>query len=166
MVPSGNTVLPYSKKKTAWLECERIFEESFDVSLLLEPTSPSRRPSDVEAATRLLLESSADSVVSVSRTPAHFTPERSFKIESTGQLAPYQMDGLKYTARQMVPAYFHRNGIVYAVTRDSLIGRSELMEGRCLPLEIERPVVNIDVPLDLAFAEFLESRRDVREDEG
>jgi CMP-N-acetylneuraminic acid synthetase len=142
----------------AWLASEEHFGERFDLSVLLEPTSPLRRAEDVEAALAKLVESGARAVATVSRTPGHFTPERSLRIEESGRLAPYLADGLRHTARQTIPPYYHRNGLAYAVTRESLVDEGNLMQRDCVALVIERDVVNVDEPIDLEFAAFLLDR--------
>ena len=139
----------------AWLFSEKHYNKKFDLSVLLEPTSPMRLPSDVRNAVALLITSRANSVATVSKTPGHFTPHKTLEIASSGYLHPYLMNGMKYSIRQEIPSYYHRNGICYAVTRDSLINQHNLMEKNCLPLLIERPVVNIDEEIDLKIAEFL-----------
>ncbi len=102
-----------------------------------------------------MLDQGTKAAVSVSRTPAHYTPERSLQIDPEGFIAPYLADGLSYTARQTIPPYYHRNGVVYAVTRASLVDEENLMKSACAALIIEREVVNIDTPRDLAWAAYL-----------
>ncbi len=139
----------------AWLECEKYFNKRFDLSILLEPTSPMRTPEDIYRATRLLLDSKANAVATVSKTPGHFTPHKTLQLSKEGYIESYLPDGMKYTIRQHIPDYYHRNGVCYAVTRSSLIDHHALMEDNCLPLIIDRPVINIDEDIDLKLAEIL-----------
>ena len=139
----------------AWLASESHCDTRFEISVLLEPTSPMRRADDVTRTVLALLESDCSSAVTVSRTPAHFTPERTLCVNDKGHLRPYLQEGLKYTSRQMIPAYFYRNGLTYAVTRKGLVDRGLIIQEDTLAVPVERPVVNIDEPLDLAWAEFL-----------
>lgn len=139
----------------AWLASEKHYGTRFELSLLLEPTSPLREPEDISKTLELLAENRADSVVTISRTPAHFTPEKTLKLSQLGTIVPYLKDGLEYSLRQGIPNYYHRNGICYCVTRTHLIDHHHIMEGRCIPYVTERPVVNIDEELDFIWAEFL-----------
>ena len=140
----------------AWLEAEKFFKQSFEFSVLLEPTSPMRTMDDVDKAIKLLMKNStANSVVTVSKTPGHYTPHKALQINSKGEIAPYLEDGTKYSIRQDIPDFYHRNGICYAVRRNSLIENHNLMEHGCMPLIINRHVVNIDEEIDLKLAEFL-----------
>jgi CMP-N-acetylneuraminic acid synthetase len=139
----------------AWLSCEKYFNKQFDISILLEPTSPMRTAEDISLAVNLLIDESAFSVATVSKTPGHYTPHKTLKLSDAGYIDPYLQDGIKYSIRQHIPNYYHRNGICYATTRESLIDKHNLMEQQCLPLIIDRPVVNIDEEIDFKLAEVL-----------
>ena len=142
----------------AWLASEERFGGRFDVSVLLQPTSPTRRPEDVELTARRLIESGAKAAATVSRTPGDFTPEKTLRIDDAGRLEPYLAHGMRRTARQIIPSYFHCNGLVYAVTRASLVDERNFFADDCLAVVVERPVVSIDDPIDLEWAEFLMQR--------
>ncbi len=141
--------------KHAWLYCEDHYKKKFDISVLLEPTSPMRTPEDITNAITLLIEKKSFSVASVSKTPGHYTPHKTLQLSETGFIDPYLEGGIKHSIRQQIPTYYHRNGICYATTRESLIDKHNLMEQQCIPLVIERPVVNIDEEIDLKLAEVL-----------
>lgn len=139
----------------AWLASEEYFDKKFDISVLLEPTSPMRIAEDITQAVQKLLSSEANAVATVSKTPGHYTPHKTLKIAGDGTVDSYLPNGMQYTIRQEIPDYYHRNGICYAVTRDSLIDQHNLMEHNCLPLIIDRHIVNIDDEADIRFAEYL-----------
>jgi CMP-N-acetylneuraminic acid synthetase len=136
----------------AWLACEHHHNKIFDISILLEPTSPMRTATDIKNVVDLLIETNANTVATVSKTPGHYTPHKTLEISKDGYIKSYIKDGLKYSIRQQIPDYFHRNGICYATTRESLIEQSNLMEKNCLPYLIDRFVINIDEPSDLKIA--------------
>lgn len=136
----------------AWLACEEYHNKQFDISVLLEPTSPMRTALDIENVVNLLISSHANTVATVSKTPGHYTPHKTLEISNYGYITPFIKGGLKYSIRQQIPDYFHRNGICYATTRESLIEQCNLMENNCLPFLIERHVINIDEPSDLKIA--------------
>lgn len=142
----------------AWLASEEAYGMRFDVSVLLEPTSPMRRPADIEAAVHLLLKGSHAAVATVSRTPGHYTPHKTLMIDDSGCINFYLADGARHSLRQTIPPYYHRNGICYAVRRETLVERGNIIESDCAALVIDRPVVNIDEPLDLELAAFLLDR--------
>ncbi|MFK8026574.1 MAG: acylneuraminate cytidylyltransferase family protein [Gammaproteobacteria bacterium] len=141
--------------KHAWLYSEDYYNKKFDISVLLEPTSPMRTPEDITNAVSLLIEKNAFTVATVSKTPGHYTPHKTLQLSDNGFINPYLEGGIQYSIRQQIPDYYHRNGICYATTRESLIDQNNLMEKQCIPLIIERPVVNIDEEIDLKLAEVL-----------
>ena len=141
--------------KHAWLEAEKHYETIFNISILLEPTSPLRTSEDIKNTVELLIESQSYTVATVSKTPGHYTPHKTLKISNTGFIEPYLKDGIKYSIRQEIPDYYHRNGICYATTRESLIERNNLMQEKCTALLIDRPIVNIDEEVDLDLAQVL-----------
>lgn len=146
----------------AWLFSEDYFQKKFDISVLLEPTSPMRTAEDVTDAVNLLIEKQANTVATVSRTPGHYTPHKTLQISETGFIDPYLPGGTQYTIRQHIPAYYHHNGICYATTRESLIDKHNLMKDKCIPLIIDRPVANIDEEIDLKLAEVLMNDLDTK----
>lgn len=141
--------------KHAWLSAEKHYKKTFDISVLLEPTSPLRKPIDITNAINLLISENSYSVATVSKTPGHYTPHKTLKINTSGKIEPYIEGGLKYSIRQEIPDYYHRNGICYATTRESLVEKNNLMEENCTALMIDRPIVNIDEKIDLKLAEVL-----------
>jgi CMP-N,N'-diacetyllegionaminic acid synthase len=155
---SGDLSTSVDMWRHAWLASEEAFAMRFDVAILLEPTSPMRRPDDVEATVRTLLEGEYPAVCTISRMPGHFTPQKTLTIDDEGRIGFYLQTGSSYSLRQTIPPYYYRNGICYAVRRETLIERGVIMDETCHAIVIERDVVNIDDPIDLKFAEFLFSR--------
>jgi len=142
----------------AWLESEVHYGCRFDISILLEPTSPLRQPGDVERTVETLFKDSCVAAATVSRAPAHFTPHKCLMVNQEGFISFYLKDGKQFSIRQRIPEYFYRNGVCYAVKRETLVDKGLIMEEHCAAVIIDRPVVNIDEPLDIEFAEFLLER--------
>ena len=139
---------------SAWKMAEEHYGENYDFSILLEPTSPLRRPSDVLKTVDLMLQGNC-AAITVSRTPPHFSPEKTLSKSSDGGLNYYiGKGGLKFHNRQTIPEYFHRNGICYAVTRDHLLKKKRIIEGAAAVI-IDRITVNIDEPFELELANWL-----------
>lgn len=141
--------------KHAWLAAEEFYGLRFDVSLYLEPTSPCRRPEDVTRTLDVLLDGDHWAAATVSRTPASHTPHKTLLMDDAGYIRFYLETGAEYSIRQKIPPCYHRNGICYALHRDTLLVHSSIIEKRCAPVVIDRPVVNIDDPWDLRVAELL-----------
>ena len=130
-----------------------------DTVVLLQPTSPLRRGTHVDAAVALLNESGADCVVSVTEVPHHYSPLSVMTLQS-GKLAPY---GGTATAvrRQEKPQLYARNGpAVLAIRREALFAHDSLYAGDCRPLVMApEESIDVDSPWDLELAGFALQRR-------
>ena len=142
----------------AWLSCESAGSTAFDASVLLEPTSPLRMPEDVEHTLATMIEGGHAAAATLSPTPAHFAPGKALVLDGAGHIDFYAPPGMRATRRQDLNASFHRNGVCYAVKRQTLFERGAIIEHDCAGVVIERPVVNIDEPCDLELAEWLWSK--------
>ena len=125
------------------------------VLVLLQPTSPLRRAEHLDEAVELLLQSGADSVVSVVEVPHRFRPGSLMALED-GRLVPL---GPSPARRQDKQPAFARNGPAVLALRIERMG-DDLYGGDCRPY-LMRPEDSIDVdePFDLELAEFLLARR-------
>ncbi len=141
--------------KHAWLTSEEHYNDRFDISILLEPTSPLRRPEDITLTVDALLEGDYAAAATVSSAPAHFTPHKCLTIDENGILGFYHQDGRQFSIRQKIPPYYFRNGLCYALKRHTLIKKGVILEENCRAVIITRPVVNIDDQHELEYAEFL-----------
>jgi CMP-N,N'-diacetyllegionaminic acid synthase len=126
-----------------------------DVLVLLQPTSPLRRAEHVDEAVGLLLESGADSVVSVVEVPHRFAPESLMALDD-GRLVPL---GPAAARRQDKHRVFARNGPAVLALRADRLG-DDLYGGDCRPYAMRsEDSVDVDEPFDLELAEFLLARR-------
>jgi CMP-N,N'-diacetyllegionaminic acid synthase len=121
-----------------------------DVVVLLQPTSPLRRSEHVDAAVRLLLESGADSVVSVVAVPHRYAPESLMDLRG-GRLVPRGGVG----TRQEKPVVYARNGPAVLALRAGRLGE-DLYGGDCRPYVMdERESLDVDTPFELELADLL-----------
>ena len=155
---SGDTATSVDMWRHAWLAAEAHYGKRFDLSVLLEPTSPLRRPEDVERTLRALIDAGAPAAATVSPTPAHYTPHKTLKINDKGEIEFYLEGGAKHSLRQGIPAYYHRNGLCYAVTRDHLVNEGCIIDRGAVAVVVDRHVVNIDDMFELELAEWLLQR--------
>ena len=144
--------------KHAWLEAENKMQTRFDISILLEPTSPLRKKEDIENCVKNLVNNNYSGVATVSLMPAHFRPQKTLKINSKGKIEFYLPNKNSYSLRQNLPDYFYRNGICYALTRKKIIDENVILDESIYAMLINREVVNIDEPFDLELAEYLLNR--------
>ena len=124
--------------------------EPCDVLVLLQPTSPLRRPEQVDEAVRLLLESGADTVVSVVAVPHRYEP--SSLMELRGGLLVARSEP---TTRQAKERLYARNGPAILALRPSGIGDG-LYTGNVVGYVMdERDSLDIDTAHDLELGELL-----------
>jgi len=143
--------------KHAWLSAEKKYNMHFDISVLLEPTSPLRIPEDIELTVETLITNDCSAAATVSKIPADYTPPKTLLISEEGCLGFYLKDGFEYRS-QNTSDYYSLNGICYAVKRNTLLENGCVVEENCLPIIIGRDIVNIDEFIDLEFADYLFSK--------
>ncbi|TMJ93540.1 MAG: acylneuraminate cytidylyltransferase family protein [Actinobacteria bacterium] len=125
-----------------------------DVLVLLQPTSPLRRARDVDAAVHQLLESGADTVVSVVPVPHRYLPESLMELHGDRLVARAEP-----VARQAQSTLYARNGPAVLALRPRRLGDS-LYGGDVRAYVMEaRESLDIDTPFDLELAEALLARR-------
>lgn len=141
-------------------ELRRAEGYSPDVLVLLQPTSPLRNASHVDNAIERLIESGADSAVTVVEVPHLFSPATVLKIED-GRLVPFNASGVKPTRRQDKPQVFARNGPAVLAVRAAVVAGGSLYghDSRPVVMSVEESI-DIDGPLDLELAEWFLSRRE------
>lgn len=126
-----------------------------EVVVLLQPTSPLRRAEHVDGAVELLLETGAETVVSVVRVPHAFSPASVLERAADGTLTAAGQDAP--LRRQEKPELFARNGPAVLVLRTaSLQKRGTLYGDATIGYEMS-PLdsVDIDGEDDLVLAEAL-----------
>lgn len=130
-----------------------------DIILLLQPTSPLRSYKNIDEALNKLIDSDADSIVSVIELPHNFNPYSIMKLERD-HLIPYLEYDEKKNIRQLKPIFYARNGAaIYAFTYNCLINKKSIYGDKILPYFMKKEEsIDIDDEIDLVFAEALLKR--------
>lgn len=124
-----------------------------EIIVLLQPTSPLRRPEHIRGAIQQLRESGSDSVVTVVELPRHLSPDYVMRIED-GRLVPFLPEGAAVTRRQDARPAFVRDGTVYAFWTRTLRGTHSIYGRDCRPLVVPaRESLTIDSTQDWDEAE-------------
>jgi CMP-N,N'-diacetyllegionaminic acid synthase len=103
-----------------------------DAVMILQPTSPLRRPIDIRAAIDLLAESGADSVVSVSDVSPHHHPMRALQIDAEGNAVLFvtgEPVRTRINRRQDLPPAFVMNGSIYLFRTELMFGEEPTLYG-------------------------------------
>ena len=146
----------------AWVEAERELDELFELSVWLQPTSPTRTEADVEATIEAVMSTEANAGVTISPVPSHFTPYKQVTLESDGTVKPLIEGSVPNVQRQDLPTSYWLNGHCYAARRDTFLVDAVVIPEGTVGVVIDRLIANIDDPEDLEFARWLKLReRDV-----
>jgi CMP-N-acetylneuraminic acid synthetase len=126
-----------------------------EIIVLLQPTSPLRRPDHIRDAVTTLQTTKADSVVTVVEVPRHLSPDYVMRIDE-GRLQPFLPGGARVTRRQDARPAYSRDGTVYAFWRATLERFGGIYGDDCRPLLIDaRESLSIDSAADWDAAERL-----------
>jgi CMP-N-acetylneuraminic acid synthetase len=144
-----------------WLDREDGWQPELVVNL--RPTSPLRRPSHIDAAIELLIESRVDSVKAITLARQH--PHKMWLRRPDSCLEPFLKTPFRLSRGPDVPRaelsdVYWQNGVV-DVTRLQVIREQRVMIGqRVAGLVVDpRYAIDIDTSLDLALAEVLLASR-------
>jgi CMP-N,N'-diacetyllegionaminic acid synthase len=151
---SGDTIGDVDVLTEALLKLENLDCRTYDVIVMLQPTSPFRTAKHVKDAVQLLLDTNADSVWTLSLSDSKAHPYKQLLIINN-EVEFYDSAGERIIARQQLFPTYHKNGIAYVMTRDCLINQKSIRGHICKPLIIEDFAINIDTELDIEFSEFV-----------
>jgi len=147
-----------SKSVDVWrhalIEVEKYYNTSFEISILLEPTSPFREPRHMEEVVEKLVEGGYDSVLTVSETDSKGHPLKQMVIKDN-RVGYYDDAGKDIIARQQLTPVYHRNGVAYAIMRKCLVEQKTIIGANASAVIIDEPLVNIDTEQDLEKAQSL-----------
>jgi CMP-N-acetylneuraminic acid synthetase len=117
----------------------------FDAVCILQPTSPLRRPEDIDACIELLDREEADAVVTALRVPDEHNPHWVFFAGADGSLHLSTGETSIIARRQELPPAYHREGSVYVARRDTIMVAGNLYGTRLIAYVIDaRRSVNLD----------------------
>ena len=148
--------LPVMQHAVDWLRENEHYRP--DVVMILQPTSPLRRAADIRNAIQLLIDSGADSVLTVSEVSAHVHPMRMLRLADDGTATLFvsgEPVRRRVNRRQDLPSAWLMNGSIYAF-RTAVLSAAEpsLYGDRTVALPVPHPFgLSIDDPDDWLAAE-------------
>ena len=155
---SGDRIADWQVLDHALGECERLDGVTYDVVVMLQPTSPLRRPEHVVATIEKLVNEGWDAVWTVSESDSKAHPLKQLVVEQSG-LSLFDPRGAEIIARQQLEPVFHRNGIAYAMTRECLTEGQAIKGPRTGALILDGHFVSIDTEWDIELVEFILKRQ-------
>jgi CMP-N-acetylneuraminic acid synthetase len=156
---SGDFVGDWAVLNHALGECERLDGRQYEVVVMLQPTSPFRKPHHVTAAVEKLIKGRYDAVWTVSETDSKAHPLKQLVIRDD-MLDYYDPAGATIIARQQLNPVYYRNGMAYAITRDCIIKKKSIKGDKTSFVLIDEPMVDIDTEFDFKLAEFVLQQKD------
>ncbi len=151
---AGDIVADAPVLKHALLECERIDNQRYDIIVMLQPTSPFRKPEHVTKAVNKMIDGGYDAVWTVSETDAKAHPLKQLVIHGE-RLDYYDPAAADIIARQQLEPLYHKNGVAYVLARDLIVDKEAIRGERTSHLIIDDLMVNIDTEFDFKLAEFV-----------
>lgn len=151
---SGDRVADWDVLYHALTCCEDMDRKCYDIVLMLQPTSPMRRPEHVTETIEKLISGGYDAVWTVSETDSKGHPLKQLILDGD-RLSYYDPEGKKIIARQQLKPVYHRNGVAYAMTRECIIDKKNICGDNLSYVVIDEFMVNIDIPFDLILADFI-----------
>lgn len=129
-----------------------------DGVMLLQPTSPFRRPETIRRAVERFRTTGGQSVVGVSPAATH--PYWCLVLDEKNGLQPFASESGLAMNSQSLPPVYAVNGVLYLVATAHLLTNNELYTRPFWPLVIDDPVecLDIDTPFDWAIAETFSER--------
>lgn len=150
---SGDRVSDLEVLTHALVEMEKDGDRTYDILVMLQPTSPMRSAQHVIDAIEMLVNSNFDSVWTVSETETKSHPLKQLVLRGNN-LSYYKEEGAKIIARQQLEPVYHRNGIAYAVRRDCIVKKESIMGDSCGALICDGPFISIDTEMDFVLTNY------------
>jgi len=153
LATDSSLTLPVVKHAIA--EMEKIKNKSYDIIVLLQPTSPIRDVKKMDQAIQYLIEGQSTSVCSVANVNGNH-PFRMKRIID-GKCVNFIDQGFEdMRPRQELPDVYIRSGSIYAILKEELYKTDLLVTDDCIPIILDgNEAINIDSPIDFATAELL-----------
>lgn len=153
---AGDDVAMWPVLQHALAQVEELGGSRYDVLVLLDPTSPTRLPEDVEAVVAALHDQpKADLALTVSEP--HFSPYWHMMVTGPDGFGQPLLPGARQIKRrQECPPTFFINGLAYAYRTDFLRQQASWADGNFLMIATpETRAISIDTPDEFEWADRL-----------
>ena len=149
---SGDNIGDIPVLQNALKNAEKYNNKIFDIIIMLQPTSPLRKPFDIDSIIKKIVKESLETVWTIHKVEKKYHPDKQLKINFEGSLEYFTKKGKTIITNQELTDSYMKNGIGYAITRDFLLSKGELLGKKSGFILHKGPIVNIDEPNDLKKA--------------
>ncbi|MDH3868463.1 MAG: acylneuraminate cytidylyltransferase family protein [Desulfuromonadales bacterium] len=156
---SGDRISDLEVLSHALIETERLDGVTYDIVVMLQPTSPLRQAEHVVGTINMLIDGDWDAVWTVSETDSKNHPLKQLTVKD-GRLDYYDPAGKQIIARQQLMPVYHRNGVAYAIRRSCLLDQKSISGERTGAFVLEGDLISIDTYWDLELSELLHARQE------
>ena len=139
------------------MEIELIDDVTYDIIVMLQPTSPLRKSKHVLDSINMLVDKGLDAVWTVSETDSKSHPLKQLIVHND-EISYYDDSGSEIIARQQLKPVYHRNGIAYVITRKCILNNESIKCDKTGALIIKGEHISIDTEWDIDLVEFVLSR--------
>lgn len=150
---SGDKISDIPVLKHALNEAEKYNDCKYDIIVMLQPTAPLRTPKDIEGIIKKIIIEDLDTVWTVHEVEQSFHPNKQLKINKLGYIDFYTKKGSEIITRQQLDKSFMKNGIGYALNKNTLVKKGSLLGQKSGFILHDGPIVNIDKEDDIVKAE-------------
>lgn len=154
---SGDRIGDWDVLSHALKASEAHYSTRFDLVVMLQPTSPLRLPEHVSGAIEMLVKEEFDSIWSVSETDSKGHPFKQLIIDNN-KMTYWDERGGNIVARQQLTPVYHRNGIVYVITRECMLEQKTIKGKNAGAYLVEGNHVSIDTEWDLELVNYIMSK--------
>jgi len=151
---SGDRVPDWPVLQHALNATEEDDNETYDIIVMLQPTSPLRKPEHITMAIEKLIDGNYDAVWTLSEVDTKYHPYKQLIFEND-QVCYYDNQGSQIVARQQLSPTYYRNGVAYAISRNCLVNLRSIQGQKTTAIIIDGPMINIDTEFDFKLAEIL-----------
>jgi len=147
--------LPVMQHAVKWLKDNEGYEPEY--VMILQPTSPLRRPMHIAGAVELIKKYKSDSVVSTSPVPSHYNPHWQFVLKENDRLEIFTGESFKNIIRRRQELFttYTKNGAIYLFKSKLLFDENPSFYGDDVRAYLmdEKYSINIDTLDDWGIAE-------------
>ena len=132
-----------------------IIDETFDLIILLQPTSPLRNNGHIDEALELLIKKKTDAIISV--TEMDHSPLESNTLPEDGSMVNFLKDEFVNKRSQDLEKYYRLNGAIYICKTDNLLKeKTFFLKNNIYSYKMNRESsVDIDEKIDFQLANLI-----------
>ena len=148
---SGDRVGDMSVMKHALIQIEKNIKKKIDYLVMLQVTSPLRKPEHIKKCIKKILDKNLDAVWTISKVDKKYHPDKQL-MTTKSKINFFSRNGKNIIARQQLKNTYYRNGAAYVFSRKTVLNEIILPKKNGYVI-IEDELISIDTKQDLKRVE-------------